>query len=284
VTDLAAAVSHVADGAVVGIGGALTAGHPMALVRELARQGKRDLTIVSPTAGLEVDLLIAAGCVRRVISAYIGGEVVAGVGPVFRRAVEDGTVEIVDLDEGHCAAGLRAAGQRLPFLPWRAGVGTSYPTLTPWLIEFDDPVSGEPLLAVPAIQLDVALLHTEVADHHGHSRPTTTGYMDHLLGPAADTVILQADKLIQGDEIRRQPSRTTFWRNAKAVVCTPFGTHPYSSGWTKADELHLREFVSAAREDVPTLTDYLDRYVFEPADHEGYLEAIGLRRLLSLMI
>ena len=75
------AVAGIADGATVGIGGAVTAGHPMALVRALARRGVRDLTVVAPTGGIEVDLLIAAGCVRRVVGSYVGIEGVAAVGP-----------------------------------------------------------------------------------------------------------------------------------------------------------------------------------------------------------
>ena len=144
VKDLAEAVADIEDGATVGLGGAVTASHPMALVRALARRGARDLTLVAPVAGIEVDLLIASGCVRRVIGSYVGVEGLAAVGPVYRRAMEQGEIEMVDLDEAHCVMGLRAAGHKLPFMPWRGGVGTSFSQLNPSLVEFDDPVAGEP--------------------------------------------------------------------------------------------------------------------------------------------
>jgi glutaconate CoA-transferase subunit A len=283
VATLDEAVATIDDGAVVGLGGAVTAGHPMALVRALARRGARDLTVVAPTGGIEVDLLIAAGCVSRVVGSYVGVEVVAAVGPVFRRAVEAGEVEVVDLDEAHCVLGLRAAAQALPFLPWRGGVGTSFPQLNPTLVEFDDPVNGEPLLAVPAIELDVALLYAETSDAYGNAQPVGTFHMDALLGGAAQRVILQVDRVVDNEVIRQSPDRTYYFRDIQ-VVRTPFGTHPYSSAAIASDEEHLREFATAGRAGGEELDAYMARYVHDATDHEAYLEAVGIRRLTSLLV
>jgi glutaconate CoA-transferase subunit A len=283
VASLEEAVGRIHDGATVGIGGAVTACHPMALVRALARRGVRDLTVVGPVAGIEVDLLIAAGCVARVVGSYVGVESAGAVGPVFRRAVQDGTVAVVDLDEAHCVAGLRAAGQGLPFLPWRGGVGTAYTELNPSLIEFADPVRGEPLLAIPALELDFALIYSEVADAAGNAQPVGTGHMDALLGAAAGAVIVQADRVVSTDEIRRAPEKTLYWRDT-TVVRAPFGTHPYSNGWMTADEAHLRAFVKAGRAGGEQLDAYMSTHVTGPTDHEDYLEAVGIRRLTSLLI
>jgi len=283
VASLEEAVARIPDGATVGLGGAVTAGHPMALVRALARRGVRDLTVVGPVAGIEVDLLIAAGCVARVVGSYVGVESAGAVGPVFRRAAQDGTVEVVDLDEAHVVAGLRAAGQGLPFLPWRGGVGTAYPELNPALVEFDDPVRGEPLLAVPALELDHALIYSEVADAVGNAQPVGTGHMDALLGAAAKHVVLQADRIVSTDEIRRAPERTLYWRDT-TVVRAPFGTHPYSNGWMTADMEHLRAFVKAGREGGAALEAYMSQYVAGAGDHDAYLEAVGIRRIASLLI
>ncbi len=277
------AVAAIDDGAVVGLGGAITAGHPMALVRALARRGVRELTVVAPTGGIEVDLLIAAGCVRRVVGSYVGVEGVAAVGPVFRRAVESGEVDVVDLDEAHCVLGLRAAAQSLPFLPWRGGVGTSFPDLNPTLVEFDDPLRGERLLAVPAIELDVALLYAETADAYGNAQPIGTGHMDALLGSAAQRVIVQVDRIVDNEVIRQNPERTWYWRDAQ-VVRAPFGTHPYSNAWMASDEEHLRTFVAAGREGGEALDAYMAHHVHDAPDHDAYLEAVGIRRLTSLLV
>src|SRR5207302_6413744 len=165
VTTPAQAVAQVGDGMTVAVGGFINSGHPMALVRELVRQSRRDLVLVgAASAGLEVDMLIAAGCVRRVVAPYVGAEVLAGIGPAFRHAAQNGTVEIWEVDEALYYAGLRAAAQGLPFNPWRAGVGTSLPELNPDLQVFTDPIAGQPLIAVPAIEIDVALIHAALAD------------------------------------------------------------------------------------------------------------------------
>lgn len=283
VRGLAEAVADIEDGATVGLGGAVTAAHPMALVRALARRGARDLTLVAPVAGIEVDLLIACGCVRKVIGSYVGVEGLAAVGPVYRRAMEQGEVEMVDLDEAHCVMGLRAAGHKLPFMPWRGGVGTSFSQLNPTLVEFDDPVAGEPLLAVPAINVDVALIAADTADEYGNVQVIGTPHMDQLLGAAAERVIVQAARVVSNDVIRHQPEKTLYWRDT-TVVRTPFGTHPYSNGSMISDTEHLGEFVKAGRDGGDALDDYLRRYVREPEDHDTYLETIGIRRVVSLLV
>ena len=282
VTSADEALDGIRDGDTVGIGGAVTAGHPMALVRALAQRGLRDLRVVAPTGGIDVDLLIAAGCVREVVACYVGIEGVAAVGPVFRGAVQSGRVSIVDLDEAHCVMGLRAAGQRLPFLPWRGGVGTSFPELNPGLVEFRDPIQSQPLLAIPAIELDVALIYAEQSDPYGNVQVVGTPHMDQLLASAAERVVVQVERITSNEAIRVHPERTMFWREA-AVVRAPFGTHPYSNGWMAADVAHLEEFVSAAREGEEGLAGYLSRYV-QGKDHDDYLESVGVRRLVSLMV
>lgn len=284
--EIAEALGHVPDGAVVGIGGTLTAGRPMALLRELLRRRPQDLTLVSPVASLDFDLAVASGCVRRVVTSYVGAEGGAGVGPVLRAAAERGQVEIVDRDEAQCILGLRAAGQGLPFLPWLGGVGTDIAALASGLVEFDDPIAGRPLLAVPAIELDIALIHAECADAYGNVQFAGTGHADPVLAAAAERVVVQCDRIVSNTQIRRHPGATHFWRRS-TTTRTPWGTHPYASALIEADAEHLNTYVDAARAAVrgepDPLANYLERYVYVPAAHEDYLETIGVRRIAELL-
>jgi glutaconate CoA-transferase subunit A len=280
------AVSCVEDSARIGIGGAVTAGHPMALVRALIRKGVRDLTVISPTAGLDVDLLIAAGCVAKVVTSYVGAEDVAAVGPAFRAAAESGEIEVIEMDEAHCVLGLRAAAQGIPFYPWFGGLGTALPELNPELVEFEDPIKGRRMLAIPALELDVAMIHAESADEYGNVQVIGTGTVDPVVAAAGQKVLVEADRIVANDEIRKAPGRTWFWRDT-AVVRAPWGTHPYSSAYLRADRAHLEEYVRAVvsrqKGDPEPLQSYLERYVTGPDSHEAYLESIGIRRILELM-
>ena len=275
------------DGMCIALGGLATACHAMIAVRHVVRRGLRDLTVVgSAVGGLDVDLLIGAGCVRKVISPYVGAEALASIGPFYRAAAERGEIEVWECDEGQYYAGLQAAGQMLPFMPTRGGVGTSYPEVNPDLRVFRDPLNGETLVAVPAIEPDVALLHAAQADAYGNVQFVGTGYADRLLWRAAHRTLVQVEKVVSNEEIRRAPERTALLGHG--VLRAPYGAHPFSSpGFYLEDRAHIGELVEAGRAvarrgDRGPFERYLDRYVRGPADHVAYLEAVGLRRLLSL--
>ena len=284
----AAALDGVEPGMTIGVGGFINAGHPMALVRQLIRREIGDLTVVgAASAGLEVDLLIAAGCVRKVVTPYVGAEGLASIGPAFRRAAQEGEIEVFELDEAHHYAGLRAAAQRLPFNPWRAGLGTSYPEVNPALRVFEDPIDKQPLIAVPAIEIDVCLLHASRSDAFGNVQHNGSGYGDRALSAAADRTIVQVEQLVPTEQIRANP-RATSIPGADAIVRVPYGSHPFAcDGHYPPDAAHIETYLEAAGEWLKSgsrdrLDAYLDRYCREPADHVAYLEQVGVRQVLEL--
>lgn len=288
VTTIDEALTTVRSGMTVAIGGFINSCHPMLAVRGIIRRGLTDLTIIGgASAGLELDLLIAAGCVRKVIAPYVGGEMLAPIGPAFRAAAEAGRLDVFELDEAHYYCGLRAAAQQVPFYPSKAGVGTSLPEVNPALKLFQDPIGGETLVAVPAFRIDVAFLHAAHADCFGNIQPVGHGFGDRAIWAAADRCFVQVEKLIPNEEVRQQPIRTTIPR-VDGVIRAPFGAHPFASpGYYLEDRAHIRLYVEAATawaktgDDAP-LRAYLDRFVRGPEDHVAYLEAIGLRALLQL--
>jgi glutaconate CoA-transferase subunit A len=282
ILDEAEAASWIHDGMTIAVGSPA----PMALLRQIIRRGVKNLTVID--SGLSLDLLIAAGCVRKAVSYYAGGGFGVPVAPSFRRAVERGDIEVWECEEGILTTGLQAAAQALPFLPWRGGVGTSLPEVNPDLKVIQDPIRGETLIAVPPLKPDVALLHAATADPYGNVQHIGgPGWLDLFLYRAADRTIVQVERVIPNEEVRANAWATTI-PGADAIVRAPYGAHPfYSRGFYVQDNAHLRMYMdaatAAAQESSPdALTQYLTRYCREPATLGDYLEQIGIKRLLEL--
>lgn len=282
------AAKWVKDGMTIAIGGYINSIHPMAIVRQIIRNGVKNLTLVGAgSSGLEIDLLIGAGCAKKVIAPYVGAESLAPIGPCFRALAQMGELKVWEVDEGLFFTCLRAAAEALPFLPWRGGVGTSYPEVNPDLKVFQDPIKGETLLAVPAVEVDIAILHAGYGDVYGNIQHVGSSFSDIVLRRAADKTIVQVDKVIPNEEIRRCPEKTTF-HVVDAIVRAPFGSHPYASpGFYLEDQIHIKEYVAAGTallksDDRSPLEAYLEKYVYRPETHADYLEEIGIKRLISL--
>ena len=282
------AASWVKDGMTIAIGGFINHCHPMAIVRQIIKNGVKDLTLVGTgSSGLELDILIGAGCGRKVIAPYVGAEDLAGIAPFFRAMAQRGELDIWECDEGMFYAALRAASYMLPFLPWRTGVGTSFPKVNPELKEFQDPIKGENLIAVPAIHIDIAFLHAGYADPYGNIQYVGSSFSDVVIYEASEKCVVQVEKIIPNEFIRKEPEKTVI-HGADAVVRALFGSHPYgSSGFYVPDKEHIREYVDVATaflkgDDRGPFEAYLDKYVREPETHADYLEQIGIKRLLSL--
>lgn len=288
IVELDTVLDKVKDGMTIGIGGFINSSHPMLVVRGIIKRKIKNLTVVgAASSGIEIDLMIAAGCAAKVIAPYVGGEVLAPIGPAFRTAVERGKVEVIELDEAMYYAGLRAAAQRVPFNPWRSGVGTSFPDINPAIKQFKDPINGETLLAIPAINLDIAFLHAAASDPYGNVQYVGHGYGDRAIYAAADQTFVQVERVIANEDVRRDPMKTAI-PGADGIIRAPFGAHPYSSpGHYTEDKAHIRQYVKAATawaksDDYGPLQEYLDQYITGPEDHVAYLERVGLRHLLSL--
>ena len=281
------AANLITNGMTVAIGGLLFANHPMPILRQLIKRGVRDLTVIGPaSSGLDIDLLIGAGCVKRLITPYVSGEHLVASGPCFRRAGERGELDNWEVTEGMEYAGLQAAALGLPFMPTKGGLGSSVPDLNPDLKLFKDPIKGELLCAVPAIKPDVTLLHIQRADRYGNGQHLGGVHGDRLMALAAEVVVLTTDRLVSNEIIRRTPYLTTV-PHAQYVVEVPFGSHPFASQSCYQEDIEfLKTYVAVAEAhrqgDSKGFNEFLDTYIRKPADHYEYLEKIGIRKLMAL--
>jgi glutaconate CoA-transferase subunit A len=258
---------------------------PMGLLRWIIRNKITDLTVIG--SGMALDYLIAGGCVRKVVTYYAGSPDTA-VMPAFRSEAENGSLEVWECEEGILTSGLEAAGKGLPFMPWRGGVGTSLPDINADLKVIRDPIGGEVLIAVPAIDIDITLLHASISDSYGNVQHCRgTGWLDMFLYRAADRVIVQVEKIVSNEEIRSKPWETTI-SNADAIVLSPYGAHPfYSRGYYVQDQEYIQAYLEAikaayskgSRDDKD---DYFETHCNRFQSHAEYLDAIGMGHLISL--
>jgi glutaconate CoA-transferase subunit A len=282
------AAALIKDGDTIIVGGFGTVNHPMPIIRALIRRGVRNLTVIgAATAGLEIDMMIGAGCVKRVIAPYIGAELYAPIGHCYRRAAENDEIDVYETTEYLLYSQLDAAARGLGFLPWRGGVGTALPMLNKDYVPFNDPINGEPYLAVPALHADWAIIHVGQADRYGNGQHGGARFGDRLLSRAAERVMLTAERIVPNGEIRKNPFATSV-AYADVVVEAPYGSHPFAShGFYVEDEAAIREYVEASvayrKRDMHAWNDYLDKWVKGIANHHAYLKLLDADRLSRLV-
>ena len=277
---LADAVALVSDGAVVALGGGLSARLPMAMVRELIRQGRRGLHLVGSAHSIDVDLLVAVGAVRRCEESYVGFEQDLGLAPAYRRAAEEGSIEVAESCCATLLAQLRAAEMGVPFLPVRGVRGSDIAGLHPEYATIICPFTGETLIAVPALRPDFALLHAPSGDRYGNLHLEQPYVLDERFASASRTVIATVDELVSTEQVAAS-GVTIPAHLVTAVVVAPFGAHPASCYPRYAyDRGHLREYVSAAQSGPDDLDKYLAIYVYGGED--SYQAVIGADRLAAL--
>ena len=272
---VAEAVAQIRDGMTVGIGGWGPRRKPMALVREILRSPVKDLTVVA-YGGADVGMLCAAGKVKKLIFAFVTLDFIP-LEPYFRQARQSGNLEVMEIDEGMMMLGLKAAAMRVPFIPTRIGLGTDVLTRNPGIKLIDSPYDHREWVAMPALPLDVALLHVDRADARGVCQVKGPDmYMDELFVRAATQTFVTCDEMVDGSFFdSSEESRYVFWERAhtSGVVHVPGGAHPSSCAPLYGfDVKHFKEYAASAKEE-GGWQRYAERYV-NCTDAE-YLERVG---------
>lgn len=246
-------VAELSDGMTIGIGGWGSRRKPMALVRALLRSPVRDLTVVS-YGGPDVGLLCAAGKVRKVVYGFVSLDSIP-YDPWFKRVREAGQIEVFELDEGMLQCGLRAAAHRLPFLPIRAGLGSDVLRLNPSLRTVRSPYAdGEELVAMPALPLDVALVHLNRADPFGNAQYRGPDpYFDDLFCLAAGRRYVSCEQVVDTAELTKDAPLQSLLLNrmmVDGVVEAPGGAAFTSCvpDYGRDEELQRRYVAAAADE------------------------------------
>jgi len=269
------AVSEIEDGSSVGIGGASLVYKPMSAARALVKRGVKNLTIYTLMGDIDVDMLIGVGCTKRVCAAYVGFPMI-GLAPNFRRAAQNGQIEVKEYSELSFCLGLRASSMGVPFIPTRSMLGSDLLKINTDFEVFDCPVTKQKVVAVPAIKFDVALLHAYQADSSGNAQIMDKQIMADLMAyfaKSAKKTIVTVEKVVDNEEIKRCPEKTILsCYEVDFIVEMPYGAHP--SGFPPLyppDISHITEYYRAAT-NPESFKDYVDRYVYSVKSHEEYLK------------
>lgn len=284
-----AVANLIHDGDYLAIGGFGSDRLPTAILHEILRQGRQNLSLAGHTATHDFQILCAGNMMgkgktlARVEIAYVVGIEARGLSPHARRVMESGEVEFTEWTNYALAVRFKAAAMGLPFLPARTMLGTDTfkhsgaKTMV-------CPFTGETLVALPALYPDVALIHVHEADRFGNCRIRGTTVADFDLARAAKKLIITCERLIPNEEIRRDPSLTFIPFYCVDAVCeVPFGSYPGNMPYEYySDEDHFRMWFHAEKE-VATHRRFLDKYIYGVKNFADYLQLCGgLDRLQEL--
>jgi glutaconate CoA-transferase subunit A len=274
----------VPDGASVAMEG-FTHLIPFAAGHELIRQEKRDLTLLRMTPDLIYDQLIGVGCARRLVFSWGGNP---GVGSLhrFRDAVENEYPSPLDIEE-HSHAGMAAryvaGASGLPFGILRGYRGSDLVKHTD-VAQISCPFTGEEVAAVPALNPDVAVIHSQQADRRGNVGLWGITGVQREAALAASTVIVTVEEIV--DELAGTgPNHAVLphW-TVSAISQVPRGSHPsYSMGYTTRDNRFYREWDRISR-DREVFGRWVEAFIMEQKDFEGYLSALDDGMLLARVL
>ena len=276
-----AVAANVRDGDTVFVGG-FGQCIPFAIGHELIRQRRRDLVLCRSGADILFDLLIAAGCARKVVIGYLGNPGI-GLAHAFRRAVEAGTLEVEDWTNFAMVLRLHAGALGVPYLPTATLNGGDMPGAL-GIETVTCPYTNERLSAVPALRPDVAILHVHAADEAGNLQ------LDGLPGDtvegalASRRIIATAEKILAADETRRHPERTIVpGFMVEAVSHVPMGAHPsYVAGVYGRDDAAYADWDQLSR-NAEQLADWIESEILGVANFAGYLDHLGSARIAALI-
>lgn len=272
---------YVPDGASVAIGLSLEALIPHAAAHEIIRQHRRNLTLVGPISDILFDQLIGAGCVEKVQAAWVGN-VSEGLAHCYRRATEKSIPRAL-ITESHSnftiGLALFAAAMGSPYIPTRSLLGSDIPRHNPTLRLETSPLDGAPVLLVPAIRPDVAIVHVQRSDEEGNAHLWGNTGITQESWVAARDVIVVAEEIVAREVIASDPNRVPgpFFK-VRAVVREPWGAHPAAvQGHYNRDHAFYHEYHTATR----TLEGYqkwLDEWVLSVPDRAAYLAKLNDER------
>ena len=269
-----AVVALVRDGDSVSLEG-FTHLIPIAAAHEIIRQKQRNLTLIRITPDLIYDQMIGMGCAEKLVFSWGGNP---GVGSLhrFRDAVENGWPQPLEIEE-HSHAGMAnryvAGASNLPFAVLRGYVGTDLPKVTSTIAPISCPFTGEELMAVTALNPDVAIVHAQQANRRGNvALWGITGIQKEAVLSAKRTIVTVEEVV---EEFQPRPFQILLPSVAvDAISVVPGGAHPsYAHGYYARDNVFYEAWDPIGR-DRKRFREWMERHVLGTEDFGKYQDSI----------
>src|SRR5438270_9323643 len=280
-----AIAEHVRDGSSVALGLQMEQMIPFAAGHEIIRQKKRELTLIGPISDILFDQLIGAGCVIKVIAAWVGN-VMMGSAYNFRRATErgDNPLEVINLTNFSVALALQAGAMGVPFLPTRTAMGSDVARNNHFFYQILSPFQPqETLYAVRALVPDVTIVHVQRVDKDGNAHCWGNfGVMIEAVR-AAKKVIVLAEEIVAPEVIASDPNRTVIpGFLVSAVVESPLGAHPSPvQGYYKRDDAFFQQYHEQSKTPAD-FAQWAERWVYGASNRDHYIKLLGEDRVDAL--
>jgi glutaconate CoA-transferase subunit A len=224
---------------------------PFAAGHEIIRQGLTDLTLIRMTPDLIYDQLIGCGCAAKLVFSWGGNP---GVGSLhrLRDAVERDWPRPLAIEEhSHAAmAHAYAAGAAgMPCAVFRGYAGSDLPTVNPNIRFLTCPFTGETLAAVPALRMDVTIVHAQKADRDGNVLIRGIVGVQKEAVLAADRSIVTVEEIV--DDLGTEGTNAVVlpsW-SVDAIALAPGGARPsYAHGYYPRDNAFYTQWDAVARD------------------------------------
>jgi glutaconate CoA-transferase, subunit A len=290
----------IKDGSQIAIGGFTVTRNPMAIIYEIIRQNIKDIHLVCHSNGQGLDVLIGAGSVKRLEIAYGGNGRYAPTCLRFKKAIQQGEIEFEDYSNYQMSLRFLAGSLSIPFITTKSGLGSDILNYEGFskearrerkvarkkYVTMNNPFSDEeedPVVLLPALNPDVALLHTQYVGDDGTVRINGLTFADLEQAKAADIVIVTCEEIVPRSFIRLDPDQNSLPAfMVEAIVKVPYGAHPTACyGFYDYDPKHLNFYKKMANDDT-LFQEYLQEWVYGVKSQEDYLEKIGARQLLKI--
>jgi glutaconate CoA-transferase subunit A len=267
--------TFVHDGDYLAIGGFGANRTPIAACHEIVRQGRKNMGFAGHTATHDMQILSAGEVYDRLDVAYVVGLEARGLSACSRNYLQSGKVKITEWTNYALSLRLKAAAMGVPFLPARNMMGTDTFRYSGAKI-IECPYTGKKLVALPALYPDISFIHVHESDVYGNCRFRGIAVADLELAGASKRLVITTERLVQTEEIQRDPTATRIpYHLVDAVCVVPYGAYPGTMSYEYfSDEAHIKEWLTAEK-DAGTFKAFLDENIYLCKDHEAYLMKNG---------